>query len=255
MVTTTGRKFNHKYGFGHIDAYKAIEKAKNWKLVGNHTTWRSPVKAVHENIGTDGGQSNNHIVNSTINVNETHLSSVNMSRLEHVTVTVDIIHKKRGDIMIELISPNNVISLLATERRDDMNDSGMLNWTLMTVKHWNEFPIVGNWTLRVSDANNNEYNGIFRSWSMKLWGEIAGPVSAAESSPRTFLHSFIFTLAGYLTLVAIAVTICQLLWRYLLNAGTKSYKPITPSEMIQVDNSLENLTTQILDDENDENDE
>lgn len=61
---------------------------------------------------------------------------VGLSRLEHITVGVDIQHERRGDLEILLESPHNVTSQLAARRRFDTSTDGFGNWTFMTVKHW-----------------------------------------------------------------------------------------------------------------------
>jgi kexin len=59
-----------------------------------------------------------------------------LSRLEHITVNVDIEHQRRGDLEILIESPHNVTSQLAARRRFDLSAEGFANWTFMTVKHW-----------------------------------------------------------------------------------------------------------------------
>lgn len=98
------------------------------------------------------------------------LQEANLEKLEHVTVTVNIAHQRRGDIEVELISPFNVVSQLAAARRLDASSAGLQNWTFMSVKHWGE-DAVGKWTLRVKDENNLIYTGRFLNWTITFWGE------------------------------------------------------------------------------------
>ena len=64
------------------------------------------------------------------------LEQRNFDKLEHITVKVWITHKRRGDVEVELVSPNGVKSILAARRHGDIADAGYPGWTFMTVKHW-----------------------------------------------------------------------------------------------------------------------
>lgn len=75
-------------------------------------------------------------VNSAISVNETMLKDNNFETLEHITVKVWISHARRGDVEVEIVSPNGIKSILAGARRFDERDSGYPGWQFMSVKHW-----------------------------------------------------------------------------------------------------------------------
>ena len=60
----------------------------------------------------------------------------NLEALEHINVRVWISHTKRGDVEVEIISPNGVRSVLASTREDDESKTGFPGWRFMTVKHW-----------------------------------------------------------------------------------------------------------------------
>jgi kexin len=64
------------------------------------------------------------------------LKAANFERLEHVTVQVWVEHGRRGDVEFELVSPNGIRSVLATERRYDDADTGYPGWKFMSMKHW-----------------------------------------------------------------------------------------------------------------------
>jgi len=121
----SGRLYNHKYGYGKLDAYKIVERAKTWELVNEATSFTTDKQFENDIID---------ILESKIYVSEK--SVRNFRNVEQITVTVDIEHQCRGEIQVELISPNNVVSLLATRRVNDCSSEGLRNWTFMTVKHW-----------------------------------------------------------------------------------------------------------------------
>lgn len=78
-------------------------------------------------------------VTSTYEVTQSMLDDANFERLEHVTVRVWIDHQRRGDVEVELTSPNGIISVLCRQRRFDDADSGFPGWKFMSLKHWYVF--------------------------------------------------------------------------------------------------------------------
>ncbi|KAG9320043.1 hypothetical protein KVV02_000688 [Mortierella alpina] len=132
--TAIGKLFNHKYGYGKLDAYRFVEAAKTWVLVEPQAKYESEVITVGGVIpyGVDVravGMSSVH------EVTESALKAVQFGSLEHVTVTVNIRHEHRGDVEVKLKSPNSVISLLAVQRPNDNSTEGFQDWTFMSVKH------------------------------------------------------------------------------------------------------------------------
>jgi len=156
----SGKMYNHKYGYGKLDAYKIVERAKTWKLVNEATSFTTDKQFENDIID---------VLESKIYVSERSIR--NMKNVEQITVTVDIEHQCRGELQVELISPNNVVSILATRRVNDRSSEGLRNWTFMTVKHWGENP-VGYWTLRVTDKVKNNNYGRLYSWYMTINGQL-----------------------------------------------------------------------------------
>ncbi|KAF9345760.1 pheromone processing endoprotease [Mortierella sp. AD094] len=175
--TSVGRLFNHKYGYGSLDAYAMVEHAKSWVSVGPQVTYESPVVVVNGDIpsGVDekSGQTGQIGLPSVFEVTEDALKGVKFGTLEHVTVTLNVRHEFRGEVEVELRSPDNIISRLAEARRFDTSTEGFVNWTFMSVKHWEENPI-GRWTLTVFDRTNPGKTGTFIDWKLSLHGEIEG---------------------------------------------------------------------------------
>lgn len=75
-------------------------------------------------------------VKSVISVTSDQLQDRNFEQLEHINVRVWISHQHRGDVEVEVVSPNGVRSVLAGRRNSDNAHSGFPGWTFMTVKHW-----------------------------------------------------------------------------------------------------------------------
>ena len=75
-------------------------------------------------------------VSSKMTVTADTLKEHNFETLEHITVRVWIEHSKRGDVSVELFSPNGIKSALAAPRSGDTATTGFRGWRFMTVKHW-----------------------------------------------------------------------------------------------------------------------
>ncbi|KAI7898804.1 peptidase S8/S53 domain-containing protein [Cokeromyces recurvatus] len=174
----SGRMFNHKYGYGVLDAYRIVELAKTFKSVQPQTKVevKSPSSTSKQDIpdltpSRDNKIDKHNAFTSTLMVTQDRLDKAGLLRLEHVTVTVNIEHQQRGDLEILLESPHGISSQLASPRPRDKSSDGLIDWTFMTVKHWEEDP-VGNWTLRIVDGKNPNSRGQFINWKLTLWGEV-----------------------------------------------------------------------------------
>ena len=92
-------------------------------------------------------------------------------------------HPRRGDIKIELTSPQGTVSTLLPYRNYDfVNEEGYSNWPFMSVQHWGENPS-GTWTLTVTFQSSSGLvtaSGI----SMTLHGTTTLPQSVS-AIPRS----------------------------------------------------------------------
>lgn len=130
-TTYIGKKFSHTYGYGKLDAYRVVEKAKEMELLKPQAWLKSPWLHVKHKIpeGVEG-------LLSSFEITEEDMRKANLERLEHVTVTMNIEHTRRGDLSVELRSPTNVVSHLSVVRRRDEAPSGYVDWTFSSVAHW-----------------------------------------------------------------------------------------------------------------------
>ncbi|KAF8865251.1 hypothetical protein BDZ45DRAFT_711244 [Acephala macrosclerotiorum] len=165
QTTSIGKKFSHTFGYGKIDTWATVEAAKTFKNVKPQAWFYSPW--IHVNQAIPQGDQGLAV---SFEVTADMLKAANLERLEHVTVTMNVDHTRRGDLSVELVSPDKVISHLAATRRLDTAREGYDDWTFMSVVHWGESGI-GTWTIIVKDTIVNEYNGTFVDWHLKLWGE------------------------------------------------------------------------------------
>ncbi|GAA5978471.1 hypothetical protein JCM10908_004368 [Rhodotorula pacifica] len=177
QMTASGRPYNHKYGFGKLDAWAIVEAAKTWNLVKPQAWWQSPVAYSDPQGSMRGLPMTPEGATAEIVVTADDLKSANLEKLEHVTITVHAEHQRRGNIEVELVSPKGMKSILARPRRFDEDATGMPGWVFMSVKHWDEDP-VGKWTLRVRDRQSNGKRGMFQAFSLALWGSSIDPALA-----------------------------------------------------------------------------
>ncbi|KAG0375075.1 pheromone processing endoprotease, partial [Mortierella sp. AD032] len=177
--TAAGRLFNHKFGYGSLDAYALVESAKTFQSLGPQTSFHPAAISVNRKI-----PQNSKGVVSILEVTAEDLlaEGVRLGTLEHITVTVNIEHARRGDVEVVLVSPNKIESRLGVRRRYDSATTGFPDWTFMTVKHWDENP-VGEWTLTVRDQSNPEFGGKFVDWRIQFWGETKGEVANIQAKP------------------------------------------------------------------------
>ena len=96
---------------------------------------------------------------------------------------------KRGDIRVELTSPQGTVSnLLPNRDYDFVNDEGYSSWPFMSVHHWGENP-TGQWTLEVSfDTASLTASVLVTSFDMKLYGTTTIP--AAVTNIPTSCHPY-----------------------------------------------------------------
>ncbi|KAJ5679578.1 hypothetical protein N7462_007822 [Penicillium macrosclerotiorum] len=175
----SGKKFSHTWGFGKVDTYTFVQKARNWDLVKPQAWFHSPWLRVHKEI-PQGKQG----LLSRFIVTSEHVNGANLAQLEHVTVTMNVNHTRRGDLSVELRSPKGIVSHLSVARDSDNENSGYVDWTFMSVAHWGESPL-GEWTVIVKDTEVNEFSGDFVDWRLNLWGEaVDGAKQALHPLPE-----------------------------------------------------------------------
>ncbi|TFK54604.1 kex protein [Heliocybe sulcata] len=174
-TTAAGRPFSYKYGFGRLDGYSYVKAAQAWEPI-KPQAWLEIQPVQIENgtmdiLGTMSGGApiTTDGVKNIITITQDMLAQNNLEKLEHITIRVWISHTRRGDVEVELVSPNGIKSVLAARRRYDATNTGFPGWRFMTVKHWDENP-VGDWTIRVNDQGSEGEFGNFLGWTMTLWG-------------------------------------------------------------------------------------
>lgn len=131
QTTTIGKHFSHTFGYGKIDSWAIVEAAKTFKSVKPQAWLYSPWIHVTQDI-----PQGNYGLSVSFEVTEAMMKAANLERLEHVTVTMNVKHGRRGDLSVDLVSPDKIISNLAATRKLDTSPAGYDDWTFMSVAHW-----------------------------------------------------------------------------------------------------------------------
>ncbi len=143
--------FNHKYGFGVVDADKAVEMARSWINVPGRIT-----RTV---------TNNSPLVDNTISRNISVQSDINFT--EYVDARIRLRTSRYSDLSVKLISPSGAISELAIPAASDFS-SGFFSsasfrpWRFGSAKHLGEDPS-GVWRLEIDNIRATEDIVLFSS--------------------------------------------------------------------------------------------
>uniref|UniRef100_A0A8D0ANV4 Proprotein convertase subtilisin/kexin type 6 n=1 Tax=Sander lucioperca TaxID=283035 RepID=A0A8D0ANV4_SANLU len=184
-TNAAGFRVSHLYGFGLVDAEAMVLEAMKWRTVpAQHTCSHTPERRTRH---IHAGQHLNCSI-STSGCSEE--PEQHVAYLEHVVVKVLIVHPRRGDLEINLISPSGTRSQLLANRLFDSSNEGFRNWEFMTVHFWGE-RAEGTWTLEIVDSlsklRNPEVLGNLKEWTLVLHGTSQNPYqpsSAQHSGSR-----------------------------------------------------------------------
>jgi kexin len=165
QTTPLGVQFSHQFGYGKLDAYAIVEAAKTWKNVKPQAWYFSPW--IHVKNAIPQGDQGLH---STFTVTHEMLQDANLERVEHIVLTMNVEHQRRGDLSAELVSPSGIRSFLAPPRRFDEASHGYQDWNFMSVAHFGEDG-AGEWTIIIKDTVVNDKLGILTDWRLKVFGE------------------------------------------------------------------------------------
>jgi len=155
--------FNHKFGFGRLDATAMVNKAGEWAETG----WTLPP---HRKCTAASSFDHVDIPNSDAKELMAHTvacenTMAHINRVEHVVLTVSFVHRRRGDVSIDLISPHGTRSEMLSTRKYDDSDEGLDEWNFMTVYCWGEDPR-GTWKIIVRD-NPEQGSSVFSEESQQ----------------------------------------------------------------------------------------
>ncbi|RLV94593.1 Kexin [Spathaspora sp. JA1] len=179
QTTALGRKYSHKYGYGKLDATKIVKFGQTWKNVKPQAWYYCDIIKVGEVINKDKTK----VIKSSVNITQDDLKLMNVERVEHITVKVNIESSYRGKVGMRIISPSGVVSELATFRSSDAAGTGFPNWTFMSVAHWGENGI-GEWNVAVFASDDNVSITLV-DWQLRLFGESIDADKATKFDLKT----------------------------------------------------------------------
>ena len=147
--------FNHKYGFGLVDAKAAVDLAEGWINVPP----RVEDTVVKEETPATGKE-----IRRSLDVQTSAIDFI-----EHVDAEIDFAIGNYRDLSIELISPSGTTSTLAEEANDRRlsNPSRNLSWRFGSSRHLGEDP-EGTWKLIVKNARAGTVT--YRDWELRIRG-------------------------------------------------------------------------------------
>uniref|UniRef100_A0A672MC53 Proprotein convertase subtilisin/kexin type 7-like n=1 Tax=Sinocyclocheilus grahami TaxID=75366 RepID=A0A672MC53_SINGR len=164
-INGAGFHHSHKYGFGLLNAWRLVNAAKVWESVPFLVSYQSPVLKANEDI-PEYPKTLTH----TWNVSLSDLRQSGMQTLEHVSVTVTIVHPRRGNVEIRLVCPSGMSSLIGAQRSLDVDTTGFTDWTFSTVRCWGE-RAEGQYTLQITDYKESTLSsGVLKHWKLTLYG-------------------------------------------------------------------------------------
>lgn len=158
MKNGGGLWVNHKYGYGLLQADKAVALSRTWKNVGNE------VIVVHEkNVNKAIPDNNIEGVSDTIFIKE----DINV---EFVDVLFDADdHEALGELRVELISPFGTKSILAEKHNQVLKSAFRYKgWKFGSSFYIGE-KSDGYWKLVVKDLSKGN-KGTFKSLKLKIYG-------------------------------------------------------------------------------------
>ncbi|VVT51456.1 uncharacterized protein SAPINGB_P003102 [Magnusiomyces paraingens] len=177
QITPAGKRFHHDYGYGKLDAYAIVERAKTWENVNPQAWYHLPTKNENAEVPVDHTKA----IEFTINVTKEDLEKSNLGKLEHIQVRVNAQSTRRGSLTISLTSPSGITSDIMPKRRMDPSKAGVRNWNFMSVAHWGESG-VGEWKLTAKHVPKGKTKAVstLLDWQLLLWGESIDPSKAVE---------------------------------------------------------------------------
>ncbi|XP_035768095.1 proprotein convertase subtilisin/kexin type 7 isoform X2 [Neolamprologus brichardi] len=167
-VNGAGFHHSHQHGFGLLNAWRLVNAAKAWESVPFLLSYQSSVIKEETPIVIYPDE-----LVLTWEVSAADLRQSGMETLEHVAVTVTVIHPCRGNVEFVLICPSGMTSVIGARRAIDRDNAGYQDWTFSTVRCWGE-RAQGLYTLKISDHNESSVQcaavGVLKERKLTLYG-------------------------------------------------------------------------------------
>ena len=153
-----GMHFSNDYGFGLVDALAAVRLAESWTLLGTSANEIkvSVSKALNTAIPDNGSVTFQLALSQDI-------------LIDHLELTVDILHPNRGDLIITLTSPDGTTSILLNRPLNGNETGDNLLFSFGSNAFWGELS-AGTWTVTISDAAGGNV-GTVKSLNLAAYGD------------------------------------------------------------------------------------
>ena len=158
--TTDRYNFNHKYGFGMVDAKAAVDLAETWANVRDLREITAESRVINLPIPDFPSSGMPTTVTTSLTIDPF------VEFVEFVEVNAHFNHRYFRDLTVELVAPSGTVSTLST--------SALVGAQLTTefrfgsARHLGEDP-AGEWTLRIKDLVRRD-TGALRSWGITIYG-------------------------------------------------------------------------------------
>jgi furin len=149
---------SEQYGFGSLNATKAVETALVW----------SNYPVVEKKEVVDSMYGNSGIATDYSGVISASLVSKSQFYIEHVVLHMEMGCSDRGKWFVELVSPQGTTTTFMEPHSDRAPD---IVWTFQTPHLWDELSR-GTWTLRLkhADGRMQSVSNKLEKWSISLFG-------------------------------------------------------------------------------------
>jgi kexin len=162
ITNDAGLRFSHDYGFGRLNAERAVIMARDWVNVpGSAPPLTASAAGLAMAIPDNSPQNILHTLN---------IVAPSDFIIEHADVVVHVTHPRRSDLEFDLVSPDGVISTLGTMR--NVAGADYVHWRFGSVVHWGG-RAGGAWDLMVRDGRVLNA-GVLDSWSITVHGFLLG---------------------------------------------------------------------------------
>ena len=158
--TTDRYNFNHKYGFGMVDAKAAVDLAETWTNVRDLREITAESRVINLPIPDFPSSGMPTTVTTSLTIDPF------VEFVEFVEVNAHFNHRFFRDLTVELVSPSGTVSTLSTSAL--VGGSLTTEFRFGSARHLGEDP-AGEWTLRIKDLIRRD-TGALRSWGITIYG-------------------------------------------------------------------------------------